>query len=72
MNLIIKNALKYNVLLGLSECIHIPGHILMQKNTHAQILIVSRINISIVITSENGDGADHVVHNYCRKTMHVY
>lgn len=42
------------------------------KNTHAQILIVSRINISIVITSENGDGADHVVHNYCRKTMHVY
>lgn len=58
------SALKYNVLVGLSECMHILGHILMHK-THTQILIVSRINISIVITSENGDGADHVVHNYC-------
>lgn len=57
--------------MGLPDCVPMLEHIDVQK-TRRQILIVSRINISIVITSENGDGADHVVHNYCRKTMHVY
>lgn len=41
---------------GLPDCTHAGACTVVVQKTHTQILIVSRINISIVITSENGDG----------------